>query len=98
MPTESTLLPNTTQPPMTEPADAEYFKGVIQDVQISNGLNVTIVEFFPLRVEGVSLPPPFGEVELDPSGVLEGVVSDDVCASYPCHHNATCTNTWNDYT
>ncbi|XP_022113060.2 protein crumbs [Pieris rapae] len=97
LPTESTLLPNTTQAPIPEPDDSEYFKGVIQDVQISNGLNATIVEFFPLRVEGVSLPPPFGEVELDPSGVLEGVVSDDVCASTPCHHNATCTNTWNDY-
>ncbi|CAH4035209.1 unnamed protein product [Pieris brassicae] len=97
VPTEPTLLPNTTQAPILEPDDSEYFKGIIQDVQISNGLNATIVEFFPLRVEGVALPPPFGEVELDPNGVLEGVVSDDVCASTPCHHNATCTNTWNDY-
>lgn len=61
-------------------------------------MNVTIVEFFPLRVEGLQLPPPFGVVTLDPLGVLRGVVTDDVCARAPCHHNATCTNTWNDYT
>ncbi|CAG4927754.1 unnamed protein product [Colias eurytheme] len=94
------VFPEATNstPPYPEADDAEYFKGVIQDVQISNGVNVTVVEFFPLRAEGVVLPPPFGEVELDPQGVLRGVVSDDVCASTPCHHNATCTNTWNDYT
>ncbi|KAJ0180839.1 hypothetical protein K1T71_002924 [Dendrolimus kikuchii] len=80
------------------PDDAAYFKGVIQDVQVSNGVNVTIVEFFPLRVAGLRLPPPFGEVALDAAGVLRGVVSDDACASRPCLHNATCANTWNDYT
>ncbi|CAK1548011.1 unnamed protein product [Leptosia nina] len=92
-----TIPTNLPLPPSPEPDDAEYFKGVIQDVQISNGLNVTIVEFFPLRVEEVSLPPPFGVVELDPEGVLRGVISDDVCASMPCDYNAICTNTWNDY-
>lgn len=61
-------------------------------------MNVTIVEFFPLQVPGLQLPPPFGEVWLDPAGVLAGVVSDDLCADRPCLHNATCTNTWNDYT
>lgn len=61
-------------------------------------MNVTIVEFFPLRVEGLQLPPPFGEVFLEPEGVLRGAVSDDLCASRPCLHNATCANTWNDYT
>ena len=61
-------------------------------------MNVTIVEFFPLLVPGLQLPPPFGEVWLDPAGVLRGVVSDDLCADRPCQHNATCLNTWNDYT
>ncbi|KAJ8734395.1 hypothetical protein PYW07_014946 [Mythimna separata] len=94
-------LPTTPAPPapsaQPEPDDSAYFKGVIQDVQISNGVNVTIVEFFPLQVAGLALPPPFGDVRLD-AGVLRGVVSDDLCAERPCLHNATCTNTWNDYT
>ncbi|KAL0896197.1 hypothetical protein ABMA27_012140 [Loxostege sticticalis] len=100
--------PSTTAPAAPAPAamtaaqpdavdDSAYFKGVIQDVQVSNGVNVTIVEFFPLQVPGLALPPPFGEVSLDPAGVLAGVVSDDACASRPCQHNASCTNTWNDY-
>ncbi|XP_063373745.1 protein crumbs [Cydia amplana] len=80
------------------PTDADYFKGVIQDVQISNGVNVTIVEFFPLRVAGLRLPLSFGDVTLDPAGVLPGEVTDDACASSPCLHNATCSVTWNDYT
>ncbi|XP_060810667.1 protein crumbs [Amyelois transitella] len=86
-------------PPPTDLDDADYFKGVIQDVQVSNGVNVTVVEFFPLgSVAGLQLPPPFGHVSLDPAGVLRGVVSDDACASRPCLHNATCTLTWNDFT
>lgn len=118
--------PSTTAPAAPAPAamtaaqpdavdDSAYFKGVIQDVQVSNtlhfitgdpenlingtgllkllftvcrqvsnGVNVTIVEFFPLQVPGLALPPPFGEVSLDPAGVLAGVVSDDACASRPC--------------
>lgn len=63
---------------------------------MSNGVNVTVVEFFPLKVPGV--PPPFGDVSLDAGGVLPGVVSDDACASRPCLHNASCALTWNDYT
>lgn len=65
--------------------------------QVSNGVNVTVVQFFPLEVEGPVLPPAFGAVSLDPAGVLRGVVSDDACASKPCLHNATCEVTWNDY-
>lgn len=65
---------------------------------MSNGVNVTVVQFFPLEVEGLVLPPAFGAVTLDPAGVLRGVVSDDACASKPCLHNATCELTWNDYT
>lgn len=56
---------------------------------MSNGVNVTIVEFFPLQVPGLALPPPFGEVSLDPAGVLAGVVSDDACASRPCQVTGT---------
>nr|XP_049698738.1 protein crumbs [Helicoverpa armigera] len=89
--------PTPAPPAAAEPDDSAYFKGVIQDVQISNGVNVSIVEFFPLNVPGLQLPPAFGEVWLDPAGVLPGVVSDDLCAERPCLHNATCTNTWNDY-
>ncbi|KAM3956609.1 LOW QUALITY PROTEIN: cell polarity complex component crumbs [Aphomia sociella] len=96
-PPAAAALPTTTPVPQ-DADDADYFKGVIQDVQVSNGVNVTIVEFFPLRVAGLQLPPPFGSVSLDAAGVLRGVVSDDACASRPCLHNATCTLTWNDYT
>ncbi|XP_046970634.1 protein crumbs isoform X1 [Vanessa cardui] len=85
-------------PALPEPDDADYFKGVIQDVQVSNGVNVTVVEFFPLQAAGLRVPEPFGEVSLDPAGVLRGVVSDDACASRPCLHNASCALTWNDYT
>lgn len=67
-------------------------------LKVSNGVNVTVVQFFPLEVEGLVLPPSFGAVTLDPAGVLRGVVSDDACASKPCLHNATCELTWNDYT
>ncbi|XP_037300674.1 protein crumbs isoform X2 [Manduca sexta] len=94
----------TSTPPTTpatvddQPDNSTYFKGVIQDVQVSNGVNVTVVEFFPLRVPGLQLPRPFGHVWFDPTGVLRGVVSDDACAQRPCLHNATCTTTWNDYT
>lgn len=61
-------------------------------------MNVSIVEFFPLRVPGLVLPPPFGAVSLAAGGVLPGVVSDDACASRPCLHQAACSNTWNDFT
>ncbi|KPJ20311.1 Protein crumbs [Papilio machaon] len=78
--------------------DPDYFKGVIQDVQVSNGESVWVVEFFPLKAEGLQLPPSFGEVSFSGSGVMRGVVSDDACASRPCLHNASCSLTWNDYT
>ncbi|XP_013166449.1 PREDICTED: protein crumbs, partial [Papilio xuthus] len=78
--------------------DPDYFKGVIQDVQVSNGESVWVVEFFPLVAEGLQLPPAFGEVSFSGSGVMRGVVSDDACASRPCLHNASCSLTWNDYT
>lgn len=73
------------------------FKGIIQDVQISNGSSVMVVEFFPISAIDLSIPPPFGNVSFDRSLVLEGVVSDDLCRSDPCNHNGVCVNTWNDY-
>nr|CAD7258850.1 unnamed protein product [Timema shepardi] len=73
------------------------FKGVIQDVQISNGSHIMVVEFFPLKVADVEIPPAFGEVTFEEGKILEGVVSDDACKDSPCHHNATCHVTWNDY-
>ncbi|XP_014215868.1 protein crumbs [Copidosoma floridanum] len=73
------------------------FKGVIQDVQVSNGVDTMVVEFYPLKEKGIPTLVQFGTVTFDPEKVLEGVVSDDVCASSPCFHNGTCHVTWNDF-
>ncbi|XP_016838846.1 protein crumbs isoform X2 [Nasonia vitripennis] len=73
------------------------FKGIIQDVQISNGIETMVVEFFPLKAKDIPTLVQFGNVTFDPSKVLEGVVSDNVCASNPCFHNGTCHVTWNDF-
>ncbi|XP_012286967.1 protein crumbs isoform X2 [Orussus abietinus] len=72
------------------------FKGIIQDVQISNGNETMVVEFFPLLARDIK-PLEFGTVSFDHDKVLPGVVSDDVCVSSPCEHNGTCHVTWNDY-
>lgn len=55
------------------------------------------VEFFPLLEENLNLPPPLGNVTINESSVLKGEVSDDECRHEPCHHNAICRNTWNDF-
>ncbi|XP_020279664.1 protein crumbs isoform X2 [Pseudomyrmex gracilis] len=75
------------------------FKGVIQDVQISNGTKTMVVEFFPLKAHDTHIPTliQFGNVSFDHEKVLEGVVSDNVCVSSPCNHNGTCHITWNDF-
>ncbi|XP_014482746.1 PREDICTED: protein crumbs isoform X3 [Dinoponera quadriceps] len=73
------------------------FKGVIQDVQISNGVESMVVEFFPLKAQDIPTPIQFGNVSFDHDKVLEGVVSDNVCVSNPCNHNGTCHVTWNDF-
>lgn len=73
------------------------FKGIIQDVQISNGSSTMIVEFFPLEAPDLDIPPSFGNVSFDRNTVLEGVVSDDSCRINPCNHSGVCENTWNDY-
>ncbi|KAL1131733.1 hypothetical protein AAG570_011346 [Ranatra chinensis] len=73
------------------------FKGVIQDVQVSDGSRVMVVEFFPLTANDLDVPPPLGKVTFDNSSVLRGVVSDDTCRDEPCMHGGTCTVTWNDF-
>ncbi|XP_055854363.1 protein crumbs isoform X1 [Episyrphus balteatus] len=80
-----------------EEVDKLYFKGIIQDVQISNGSHAMIVELYPLNEEDLQLPKPFGEVTIDRNSVLKGAVSDDLCRKKPCQHNAECKNTWNDF-
>lgn len=66
-------------------------------LQISNGSKVMVVEFFPLKIDELDIPPSFGNVSFDKTLVLEGVRSDDSCRVNPCHHNGICYNTWNDY-
>ncbi|KAJ8679887.1 hypothetical protein QAD02_015674 [Eretmocerus hayati] len=73
------------------------FKGVIQDVQVSNGAEIMFVEVYPLKATGIPALPQFGNVTFDSEKVLKGVVSDNVCASSPCFHNGTCHVTWNDF-
>jgi protein crumbs len=77
--------------------NSPYFKGVIQDVQVSDGGNVTrIVDLFvdSYDVE-VRKPGSIGSVRL--VSVVKGVVSDDTCAINPCQHGGRCEVTWNDY-
>ncbi|XP_044019722.1 protein crumbs isoform X2 [Aphidius gifuensis] len=73
------------------------FKGVIQDVQISNGSETMVVEFYPLNATDIPPPIQFGTVIFDKNKVLPGIVSDNVCQSNPCNHNGTCHVTWNDF-
>lgn len=84
-----------------EEKDFMYFKGIIQDVQISNGSETGLmgVELYPINYheEGLELPRAFGDVTIDRKSVLEGVVSDDLCKTKPCKHDAECQNTWNDF-
>ncbi|CAH1720705.1 unnamed protein product [Chironomus riparius] len=80
--------------------EIDYFKGIIQDVQVSNGSHAMSVELYPLDTENeeeLNLPPPFGIVTIDRDSVLKGEVSDDLCRNMPCMHGATCHNTWNDF-
>ncbi|XP_022919866.2 protein crumbs isoform X1 [Onthophagus taurus] len=73
-----------------------HFKGIIQDVQISNGSKIMVVEFFPLKVQDLYIPMSFGNVSFDESLVLPGVLSDNKCLLNPCG-DGKCLNTWNDY-
>ena len=74
--------------------ELKRFKGIIQNVQISNlkGLEKIVVFFandVPKPLESI------GEVELEE--VLEGEVSDDTCRVNPCSNNGECMVTWNDF-
>lgn len=57
-----------------------------------------VVEFYPLEVKELTVPPAFGNVSFDETKVLAGEVSDDTCRSNPCIHDGICSVTWNDYT
>ncbi|SPP83299.1 blast:Protein crumbs [Drosophila guanche] len=107
-PTRESLLPASTEPGMDESATVlskeaaddskDYFKGIIQDVKVSNGSLNLIVEMYPLNVTDVQVnAKPLGAVSIDRASVLPGEVSDDLCRKNPCRHNAECRNTWNDY-
>ncbi|XP_017770186.1 PREDICTED: protein crumbs isoform X2 [Nicrophorus vespilloides] len=84
-------------PSKTPPLSLIHFKGIIQDVQISDGSKDMVVEFFPLKAEELSIPMSFGKVSFDNTTVLEGVLSDNSCKVNPCHRNGVCRITWNDY-
>ncbi|CAL4154580.1 unnamed protein product, partial [Meganyctiphanes norvegica] len=73
------------------------FKGVLQDVRVSNGTETRLVQPFPLEdINPVDLPgQPLNITEI--INVLNGTVSDDTCYPEPCQNNATCAITWNDY-
>lgn len=74
-----------------------YFKGIIQDVQVSNGSYPMTVELFPLNEQNLTLPVSLGEVIFDANSILKGEVSDDLCRNLPCNHDGECRNTWNDF-
>lgn len=74
-----------------------YFKGIIQDVQISNGSQSMVVEIFPLQDPNLKILKRLGTAMFDNDSILPGEVSDDLCRNEPCLHGATCKNTWNDF-
>ena len=81
--------------PMVE--DITFFKGVIQDVQLSNGSNANkIVKLFELDfAEEVIVEESLGDVTT--YGIKKGVVSDNTCRVNPCQNNGECRVTWNAY-
>lgn len=74
-----------------------FFKGVIQDIRLSNGNTVTkIVNLFELDfVEEVEIEESLGNVTTHK--IKEGVVSDDTCKVNPCKNDGECHVTWNAY-
>ncbi|CAH0559053.1 unnamed protein product [Brassicogethes aeneus] len=82
---------------VTASLNSVNFKGIIQDVQISNGSTVMVVEFYPLKPDDLRIPASFGDVSFDKMTVLEGIHSDNLCKVNPCEHAGQCEVTWNDY-
>ncbi|KAI1724244.1 EGF-like domain-containing protein [Ditylenchus destructor] len=69
--------------------DVPYFKGTLQDMRI-NARHVNLVNTSAMWLEQ------FGVKSFE-KNLLEGMVSDDVCAEMnPCKHGQ-CTNTFNDF-
>lgn len=95
--TKSDLIAPTASAAITSTLSNVNFKGIIQDVQVSNGTNVMVVEFYPISGPDLVIPRPFGNVSFDKTLVLRGIQTDDLCKINPCHHNGICENTWNDY-
>ncbi|XP_068222449.1 protein crumbs isoform X2 [Palaemon carinicauda] len=73
------------------------FKGILQDIRLSNGTETRLVQPFPLGNVSSDLLPGLDLEPIDVHGVLEGVVSDNTCDPDPCQHDATCAVTWNDF-
>ena len=78
----------------------KFFKGIIQDVQITNGdkRNIRIVELFEQTFETpieLELPKKVGTARTH--SILEGEISDQTCIRNPCQHDGICHVTWNDY-
>ncbi len=67
-----------------------FFKGVIQDVQLSNGANVKrIVKLFELDfAEKVDVELSLGRVTA--VAIKKGVVSDNTCRTNPCQNDGIC--------
>ncbi len=67
-----------------------FFKGVIQDVQLSNGANVKrIVKLFELDfAEKVDVELSLGRVTA--VAIKKGVVSDNTCRMNPCQNDGIC--------
>ena len=78
----------------------KFFKGIIQDVQITNGdkRNIRIVELFEQTFEA-SIAPELPKIvgTAKTHNILEGEISDKTCIRNPCKHDGTCHVTWNDY-
>lgn len=92
------ITPPTASAAIIAAPNNVHFKGIIQDVQISNGNLVFVAEFYPLEAPDLEIQPlSFGEVTFDKATVLPGVRSDNSCRINPCWHNGECENTWNDY-
>jgi len=78
-------------------AEKQFFKGVIQDVRLSNGNTVTkIVNLFQQEfIEDVEIEPSLGEVTSHK--ILRGMQSDNTCKVNPCQNDGVCHVTWNAY-